>query len=122
MARVFSGIQPSGEMHLGNYLGAVRRWVDSQPEAGSEAARDHHALFCVVDLHAMTLPWNPAELTESTRRLATLLCAAGLDEDRSLLFLQSHVRAHAELTWLLNCVATYGELKRMTQFKDKSAK
>ncbi len=122
MARVFSGIQPSGEMHLGNYLGAVRRWVDSQPAPGSEAARDHHAIFCVVDLHAMTLPWNPAELTESTRRLATLLAAAGLDEARSLLFVQSHVRAHAELTWILNCVATYGELKRMTQFKDKSAK
>jgi tryptophanyl-tRNA synthetase len=122
MARVFSGIKPSGEMHLGNYLGAVRRWVDSQPPAGSEAAREHHAIFCVVDLHAMTVPWDPTELTESTRRLATMLVAAGLDDERSLLFVQSHVRAHAELTWVLNCVASFGELRRMTQFKDKSAK
>ena len=122
MARVFSGIKPTGEMHLGNYLGAVRRWVDSQPPAGSDAARDHEAIFCVVDLHAMTIPWDPAELTGSTRILATLLAAAGLGEDRSLLFVQSHVRAHAELTWVLNCVTTYGELRRMTQFKDKLAK
>jgi len=122
MTRVFSGIKPTGEMHLGNYLGAVRRWVDAQPEAGSVEARDHHAIFCVVDLHAMTIPWDPAELTESTRRLATLLAAAGLGGDRSLLFVQSQVRAHAELTWLLNCVASFGELRRMTQFKDKVAK
>src|SRR5260221_5234183 len=122
MTRVFSGIKPSGEMHLGNYLGAVRRWVDSQPPADSDAARDHHAIFCVVDLHAMTVAWDPAELTESTWRLATMLVAAGLDEARSLLFVQSHVRAHAELTWVLNCVVSFGELRRMTQFKDKSAK
>ncbi|MDQ1462425.1 MAG: tryptophanyl-tRNA synthetase [Actinomycetota bacterium] len=122
MARVFSGIKPTGEMHLGNYLGAVRRWVDSQPAPGTPAARDHEAIFCVVDLHAITMPWDPAELTESTLRLATMLMAAGLEEDRSLLFVQSHVRAHAELTWLLNCVASFGELRRMTQFKDKSAK
>ncbi len=122
MARVFSGIKPTGEMHLGNYLGAVRRWVDSQPSAGSQPARDHHTIFCVVDLHAMTVPWEPAELQASTRQLATLLAAAGLDESRSLLFVQSHVRAHAELTWILNCVASFGELRRMTQFKDKSVK
>jgi tryptophanyl-tRNA synthetase len=122
MTRVFSGIKPSGEMHLGNYLGAVRRWVDTQPPAGSAEARDHHAIFCVVDLHAMTQPWDPSELTASTRRLATMLVAAGLDEARSLLFVQSHVRAHAELTWVLNCVASFGELRRMTQFKDKSTK
>ncbi len=122
MARVFSGIKPTGEMHLGNFLGAVRRWVDSQPVIGSDAARDHHALFCVVDLHALTIPWDPAELNTATRSLATLLAAAGLDENRSLLFVQSHVRAHAELTWLLNCVATFGELRRMTQFKDKLAR
>ncbi len=120
MARVFSGIKPTGEMHLGNYLGAVRRWVDDQPAAGSDAATNHDAVFCVVDLHAMTLPYDPAELTEATRRLATMLLAAGLDSKRSLLFVQSHVRAHAELTWLLNCTATYGELRRMTQFKEKS--
>jgi tryptophanyl-tRNA synthetase len=122
MARVFSGIKPTGDMHLGNFLGAVRRWVDTQPATGSEEARDHHAIYCVVDLHAMTMPWDPTELTEATRRLATMLIAAGLDADRSLLFVQSHVRAHAELTWILNCVASYGELRRMTQFKDKLAR
>jgi tryptophanyl-tRNA synthetase len=122
MARVFSGIQPTGDVQLGNYLGAIRRWVDTQPAAGSPEARDKHAIFCVVDLHAMTMPWDPQELTEATRRLATLLIAAGLEPERSLLFVQSHVRAHTELTWVLNCVATFGELRRMTQFKDKSAK
>jgi len=121
VARVFSGIQPTGEKHLGNYLGAVRRWVDDQPAAGSEAAANHDAVFCVVDLHALTLPYDPVELTSATRRLATLLLAAGLDPERCLLFVQSHVRAHSELTWLLNCTATFGELRRMTQFKEKSA-
>src|SRR6516225_1958177 len=122
MARVFSGIQPTGDVHLGNYLGAIRRWVDDQPAAGSAEAREHHAIFCVVDLHALTTPWNPAELTDGTRRLAAWLMAAGLDGNRSLLFVQSHVRAHTELTWILNCIAGFGELSRMTQFKDKSAK
>src|SRR5690348_5024902 len=120
MARVFSGIQPSGDMHQGNYLGAVRRWVDGQPEAGTEAAKNHDTIHCVVDLHAMTIAYEPAELTRRTREVATLLMAAGLEPDRSLLFVQSHVRAHAELTWMLNCVATWGELRRMTQFKEKS--
>jgi tryptophanyl-tRNA synthetase len=120
VARVFSGIQPTGQMHLGNYLGAVRRWVDEQPAAGSEAAANHDAVFCVVDLHALSAPYDPAELTDATRRLATILLAAGLDPQRCLLFVQSHVRAHTELTWLLNCTATYGELRRMTQFKEKS--
>jgi tryptophanyl-tRNA synthetase len=122
MGRVFSGIQPTGEIHLGNYLGAVRRWVDSQPAAGSDEARAHTAIFCVVDLHALTMPWDPSELQRLTRQLATLLMAAGLDEDRSLLFVQSHVRAHTEMTWLLNNVATWGELRRMTQFKEKAEK
>src|SRR5262245_15926605 len=120
MARVFSGIKPTGEMQLGNYLGAVRHWVDDQPEPGSAAAEHHDAIFCVVDLHAMTQPYEPAELTATTRRLATWLMAAGLTPDRSLLFVQSHVRAHAELTWVLNCTASFGELRRMTQFKEKS--
>ena len=120
MARVFSGIKPSGEMHLGNYVGAVRRWVAGQPEPGSDAARRHEQIFCVVDLHAMTVDYEPAELTALTRRIATLLMAAGLEPDRSLLFVQSHVLAHTELTWVLNCVATIGELRRMTQFKEKS--
>jgi len=112
MPRVFSGIQPTGEMHLGNYLGAVRRWVVDQDR--------QEAIYCVVDLHAMTLPYSPAELTERTRQTAVLLMAAGLDPARCVLFVQSHVAAHTELTWLLNCVATIGELRRMTQFKDKS--
>jgi tryptophanyl-tRNA synthetase len=122
MARVFSGIQPTGEVHLGNYLGAIRRWVDSQPLPGSPAATNHEAIFCVVDLHALTAPWDPEDLERLTSEMATMLMAAGLSEDRSLLFVQSHVRAHAELTWLLNCVATYGELRRMTQFKEKAEK
>jgi tryptophanyl-tRNA synthetase len=111
MPRVFSGIQPTGDMHLGNYVGAVRRWVEDQHRAD--------AMYCVVDLHAMTLPYDPAELTDNTRRLATLLLAAGLDPDRCILFVQSHVPLHTELTWVLNCVATVGELNRMTQFKEK---
>ncbi len=111
MARVFSGIQPTGDMHLGNYLGAVRQWVADQDT--------HDALYCVVDLHAITLPHDPAALADRTRRTAMLLLAAGLDPARCTLFVQSHVRAHTELTWILNCVATMGELRRMTQFKDK---
>ena len=122
MARVFSGIQPTGDMHLGNFIGAVRRWVDDQPPAGSPAAERHDALFCVVDLHAMTMPYDPAELTAGTRRLSALLLASGLDPERCLLFVQSHVAAHPGLTWLLNCTATWGELRRMTQFKEKAAK
>jgi tryptophanyl-tRNA synthetase len=120
MPRVFSGIQPSGDVHLGNYLGAIRRWVDGQPPAGSEAARNRDTIHCVVDLHAMTQPYEPAEMTRRTRYLATLLMAAGLEPDRTLLFVQSHVRAHAKLTWMLNCIATFGELSRMVQFKEKS--
>jgi tryptophanyl-tRNA synthetase len=120
MARVFSGIQPSGDVHLGNYLGAIRRWVDEQPPAGSEAARRQDSVHCVVDLHAMTQPYEPAELARRTRYLATLLMAAGLVPERSLLFVQSHVRAHAELTWMLNCFTQFGELSRMVQFKEKS--
>ncbi|MGZ4797585.1 MAG: tryptophan--tRNA ligase, partial [Acidimicrobiia bacterium] len=111
MTRQFSGIQPSGEMHLGNYAGAVRRWVDHQDDG----------IFCVVDLHAMTMPFEPADLTTETRRLAALLLAAGLDPQRCTLFVQSHVPMVAELTWILNCVATVGELRRMTQFKEKGA-
>jgi tryptophanyl-tRNA synthetase len=110
--RVFSGIQPTGEMHLGNYLGAVRRWVEDQER--------HDAIYCVVDLHAITLPYEPAELAERTRQTAMLLMAAGLDPERCVLFVQSHVHTHTDLTWLLNCVATFGELRRMTQFKEKS--
>jgi tryptophanyl-tRNA synthetase len=112
MARVFSGIQPTGEMHLGNYLGAVRQWVDAQG--------DNDAVYCVVDLHAITMPFDAATLAGRTRRTAMLLLAAGLDPARCTLFVQSHVPAHTELTWMLNCVASFGELRRMTQFKEKS--
>jgi tryptophanyl-tRNA synthetase len=110
MTRQFSGIQPTGEMHLGNFVGAVKRWVDSQDDG----------IFCVVDLHAMTRPYDPAELRAETTRLSTLLVAAGLDPQRCILFVQSHVPMVTELTWILNCVASVGELRRMTQFKEKS--
>jgi tryptophanyl-tRNA synthetase len=111
MARVFSGIQPTGEMHLGNSLGAVRHWVAEQDE--------HDAIYCVVDLHAITAPYDPPTLADRTWRTAALLLASGLDPARCTLFVQSHVPEHTELTWILNCVATYGELGRMTQFKEK---
>jgi tryptophanyl-tRNA synthetase len=112
--RVLSGIQPTGAPHLGNYLGALRWWVDFQ---------DHYdAFYCVVDLHALTVPGDPEELSKSTLTMATLLLACGLDPDRCTLFVQSHVPQHAELTWLLECTASMGELARMTQFKDKAQK
>jgi tryptophanyl-tRNA synthetase len=109
--RVFSGIQPTGELHLGNYLGAVRRWVEGQHE--------HEAIHCVVDLHALTLPQDPDALRAKVRELMALLVAAGLDPDACLLFVQSHVPAHAQLAWLMECTASFGELSRMTQFKEK---
>jgi tryptophanyl-tRNA synthetase len=114
VTRVFSGIQPSGALHLGNLLGAVRNWVVDQHEADS--------LFCVVDLHALTTPKDPAELREATVTLAQLLMACGLDPDVCTLFVQSHVPAHAEGAWLMECTVSFGELRRMTQFKDKSDK
>jgi tryptophanyl-tRNA synthetase len=112
VARVFSGIQPSGEMHLGNYLGAIRNWVREQEE--------HDAFFCVVDLHAMTVEYDSSVFADRTLHTAALLLASGVDPDRCTLFVQSQVPQHAELAWILNCVATFGELGRMTQFKDKS--
>jgi tryptophanyl-tRNA synthetase len=112
MVRMFSGIQPTGDVHLGNYLGAVRRWVAMQHEAD--------ALFCVVDLHALTVQRDPAELAAKTLELTTLLVAAGLDPEVCTLFAQSHVPAHAELAWVMECTASFGELRRMVQFKDKS--
>jgi tryptophanyl-tRNA synthetase len=111
MSRVFSGIQPTGELHLGNYLGAVRRWVSDQHEADS--------FYCVVDLHALTVPQDPAELRAKTLQLAQLLLAIGLDPAVCTLFVQSHVPEHARLAWLMECTASVGELRRMTQFKDK---
>lgn len=112
--RVFSGIQPSGNMHIGNYLGAVKRWVERQAEKEN--------FFCVVDLHTLTVPQDPEALRQETRSLAAMLFAAGLDPDRSTLFIQSHVSAHAECCWLLNCVTPLGWLERMTQYKDKASK
>jgi tryptophanyl-tRNA synthetase len=112
--RIFSGIQPTGEPHLGNFLGAVRWWVADQ--------REGDCIYCVVDLHALTIPGDPEELRTATMTMATLLLAAGLDPDSCTLFVQSHVPAHSQLTWLLECTASFGELRRMTQFKDKSAK
>jgi tryptophanyl-tRNA synthetase len=114
MARVFSGIKPTGEPHLGNLLGAVRWWVADQ--------RQGDCFYCVVDLHALTEPGPPAELHQATLTMATLLLAAGLDPETCTLFVQSHVPAHSQLAWLLECTAGMGELRRMTQFKDKSAR
>jgi tryptophanyl-tRNA synthetase len=110
--RVFSGIQPTGRKTLGNYSGGFRQYVETQ------ATGD--AFFCIVDLHSITVDYDPAELRESTLDLAALLFAAGLDADRSTVFAQSHVAAHAEAAWLLSAVTSYGQLGRMTQFKEKS--
>ena len=113
--RVLSGIQPTADsFHLGNYLGAVRQWVSLQD--------DFDTFYCVVDLHALTVPYEPAQLRERSRRSAAQVLAAGVDPQRSTLFLQSHVPQHAELAWVMNCLTGDGEARRMTQFKDKSAK
>ncbi len=112
MGRLLSGIQPSGEMHVGNWLGAIRNWVALQDR--------YEAFYCVVDLHAMTVAYDPALLRERTRDLAAVLLACGIDPGRSALFVQSHVPEHAELAWVLQCITPMGDLSRMTQFKDKS--
>jgi len=112
MTRVFSGIQPSGELHIGNYLGAVQNWVRLQSQ--------HECLFCVVDLHAITQPYEAAALPQLTIDMAVSLYAAGLDPERCIVFVQSHVVEHTELNWLLTSVTPLGELERQTQFKDKS--
>lgn len=114
MTRVLSGIQPTGDKHLGNYVGAIRQWALDQHE--------HDSFFCVVDLHALTIEQGPALLREQTARVAALLLAAGLDPDVCTLFIQSHVPQHAQLAWLMECTASIGELRRMTQFKDKTVK
>ena len=113
--RVFSGVQPSGNLHLGNYLGAVKRFVEMQEE-------DFETIYCMVDLHAITVWQDPAELTNATRELAAAFMACGLDPKKSILFNQSQVPAHAELGWIFNCVGRVGWLNRMTQFKDKAGK
>jgi tryptophanyl-tRNA synthetase len=113
--RVLSGIQPTADsFHLGNYLGAVRQWVALQDT--------HDAFYCVVDLHAITVPWDPAELRSRTRVAAAQLLAAGLDPDRCTLFVQSHIEEHAQLGWVMSCLTGHGEASRMTQFKDKSSR
>ncbi len=114
MHRIFSGIQPSGEVHVGNYLGAIRNWVALQER--------HECIYCIVDLHAVTQPYDTATLAPRTLEMAVGLLAAGIDPARSALFVQSHVPQHAELQWLLNTVTPLGELERMTQFKDKAAR
>ncbi len=112
MPRIFSGIQPSGELHIGNYLGAVKNWVALQYEMES--------LFCIVDYHAITIPFEPAELRRRTLEMGLSLLASGIDPERAILFVQSRVPEHTELAWIFNSVAPLGELERQTQFKDKA--
>ena len=114
MKRIFSGVQPTGNLHLGNYLGAIRNWVRLQA--------DYDCIFCVVDLHAITQWQEPAELIANTREVTAGMLAAGIDPQRCILFNQSQVAAHAELAWIFNCVARIGWLNRMTQFKEKAGK
>ena len=112
MSRIFSGIQPSGELHIGNYLGAVKNWVALQ--------REHESLFCIVDYHAITVTYDPADLRARRREMAISLLAAGIDPERAVLFTQSSVPEHTELAWIFNTVTPLGELERQTQFKDKA--
>jgi tryptophanyl-tRNA synthetase len=112
--RVFSGIQPSGNLHLGNYLGALKNWVAIQDK--------YENYFCIVDLHALTVPQDPKDLRQKIREVAAIYLASGLDPEKCVIFRQSKVSGHAELCWLLNCIARFGELSRMTQFKDKTRK
>ncbi len=112
--RVFSGVQPTGNLHLGNYLGAIKRFVALQEE--------HECLYCVVDLHAITVFQDPDELTHNTREVTAAFIASGIDPTRQIIFNQSQVSGHAELAWIFNCVARFGWLNRMTQFKEKAGK
>ncbi len=112
--RFFSGIQPTGEIHIGNYLGAIQRWVElsNNPE--------YEGILSIVDYHAMTIPYEPAEMTQKIKEATTMIMACGIQPGNTLLFIQSHVPQHTELAWIFNCNCTMGELSRMTQFKDKS--
>jgi tryptophanyl-tRNA synthetase len=112
--RVFSGIQPSGNLHIGNYLGAIQQWVAGQGQKTN--------FICIVDLHAITVPQNPADLRRQTRELAALLLACGIDPQQTTLFVQSHVRAHAECSWVFSCITPLGWLERMTQYRAKAQK
>ena len=109
--RIFSGAQPTGQLHIGNYLGALKNWVALQDE--------YESFYCIVNLHAITLPQDPATLRKATLDLARIYLAAGVDPEKATIFIQSDVTEHAELTWILSCIARMGELERMTQFKDK---
>jgi tryptophanyl-tRNA synthetase len=111
-SRVLSGIQPTAEMHIGNYFGAVKNWVKLQDS--------HECIYGIVDLHAITMPYNPAELRANTERMVIELLACGIDPEKSIVFIQSLVPEHTELCWILGCLCPYGELSRMTQFKDKA--
>ena len=112
--RILSGVQPTGNLHLGNYLGAIRNWVENQ--------QDYDNFFCVVDLHAITVPHEPKQLAQNTYAIAALYLACGIDLQYSTIFVQSHVSAHSELTWLLNCITPLNWLERMTQYKEKALK
>ncbi len=113
--RTFSGVQPSGNLHIGNYLGAIRNWIDLQ--------NNFEAIFCIVDWHAITVPYNPKELKKRVIEIAKIYLAAGIDPNKSIIFIQSQVKEHAELAWILNATAArVSDLKKMTQFKDKSLK
>jgi tryptophanyl-tRNA synthetase len=112
--RVFSGIQPTGNIHIGNYLGAIKYWVAMQEK--------YDNVFCIVDLHAITVPQEPEDLNAKIREVTGLLLAAGIDHERSIVFVQSHISAHSELAWILNCFIPMGWMQRMTQFKEKSQK
>ena len=112
MKRVFSGVQPTGNIHLGNYLGALKQFVELQ--------KDHECIYCIVDMHAITVPQDPKELREHILDVAALYLAVGVDPEKSIVFVQSDVPGHAELNWVLTCNSYTGELSRMTQFKDKS--
>ncbi|MBM3521986.1 MAG: tryptophan--tRNA ligase [Alphaproteobacteria bacterium] len=114
MNRIFSGIQPTGNLHLGNYLGAIRNWVKLQ--------QDYDCIFCIVDLHAITMPQEPAALRQATREVTAAYIAAGIDTDRCIIFNQSTVSGHAELAWVFGCITPLGWLNRMTQFKEKAGK
>ncbi len=116
MKTIFSGIQPSGVIHIGNYFGAISQWVDLQNSG------DYKTIFCVVDEHAITIPQRPKELREKIMEVAKIYLAAGIDPEKSIIFIQSHVPEHTELSWILNTITPIGELQRMTQFKDKTQK
>jgi len=112
--RVFSGIQPTGKLHIGNYLGAIKQWVELQEK--------NECVFCIVDLHALTVPYDPKTLQESILEKVVVYLAAGIDPEKSIIFIQSQIKEHAELTWLLNTITSIGDLTRMTQYKEKSKK